>query len=127
MQLNQQIVLTFYDEMSAIGTERPDGHERPDGFAELHGHVGGVLVPRRIVGVGLQLHRDQRHVRREPLDDLPVADEPRSLKVTADSTAQPGSLILVKYTAQCGDRERASNEGQAAIPNQSTPTPTTTP
>ena len=39
-----------------------------------------------------------------------------------------GSLILVKYTAQCGDRESPpSNEGQAPIPSQSTSTPTTAP
>ena len=53
---------------------------------------------------------------------------PRSLKVTADPAAPPGSLIRVKYTAQCGDRESApSNEGQAPIPSQSTSTPTTAP
>ena len=48
---------------------------------------------------------------------------PRSLQVTADPNVQPGSLILVTYTAQCGDRESGtSGEGKAPIPS-STPSP----
>ena len=129
VQLNQQIVLTFYDEMSAIGTPNaPTVTNDPTGSQSFTVTWEAFSCPAgsSVSAYNFTVINGTFDANHSTTYQSPTS--PRSLKVTADSTAQPGSLILVKYTAQCGDRESgASNEGQAAIPSQSTPTPTTTP
>ena len=129
VQLNQQIVLTFYDEMSAIGTPNaPTVTNDPTGSQSFTVTWEAFSCPAgsSVSAYNFTVINGTFDANHSTTYQSPTS--PRSLKVTADSTAQPGSLILVKYTAQCGDRESgASNEGQAAIPSQSTSTPTTTP
>ncbi len=129
VQLNQQIVLTFYDEMSAIGTPNaPTVTNDPTGSQSFTVTWEAFSCPAgsSVSAYNFTVINGTFDANHSTTYQSPTS--PRSLKVTADSTAQPGSLILVKYTAQCGDRESgASNEGQAAIPSQSTSTPTTAP
>ena len=129
VQLNQQIVLTFYDEMSAIGTPNaPTVTNDPTGSQTFTVTWDPFSCPAgsSVTAYNFTVINGTFDANRGTTYQAPAS--PRSLKVTADPGAQPGSLILVKYTAQCGDRESApSNEGQAPIPSQSTSTPTTAP
>ena len=129
VQLNQQIVLTFYDEMSAIGTPNaPTVTNDPTGSQTFTVTWDPFSCPAgsSVTAYNFTVINGTFDANRGTTYQAPAS--PRSLKVTADPGAQPGSLILVKYTAQCGDRESPpSNEGQAPIPSQSTSTPTTAP
>ena len=129
VRLDQQIVLTFYDEQTPMETPAaPTVTNDPTGSQTFTVTWDPFSCPAgsSVTAYNFTVINGTFDANRGTTYQAPAS--PRSLKVTADPGAQPGSLILVKYTAQCGDRESApSNEGQAPIPSQSTSTPTTAP
>lgn len=129
VRLDQQIVLTFYDEQTPLETPAaPTVTNDPAGSQTFTVTWDAFSCPAgsSVTAYNFTVINGTFDANRGTTYQAPAS--PRSLKVTADPGAPPGSLILVKYTAQCGDRESApSNEGQAPIPSQSTSTPTTAP
>lgn len=130
VQPNTSITLTFYDEQSAIDTPgAPTVVNNPQGSSSFT-----VTWPAFTCPAGSSLTAFNMSVINGTFDanngtTYQAPASPRSLTVTAKADAQPGSLVLVSYTAQCGDRESAASpEGQAPIPTQTTsPTPDTAP
>ena len=121
------ITVTFYDEMSPIGTPNaPTVTNDPKGsqtFTVTWEAFSGCPAGSSVTAYNFTVINGTFNASGSTTYQSPTA--PRSLQVTADKNVQPGSLLLVKYTAQCGDRESsASQEGQAQIPASSTPTNT---
>ena len=118
------IVATFYDEMSPIDkpaaptvTNDPKGSQTFTVTWEAFTCPAGSSVS----AYNFSVINGTFNASAGTTYQSPTA--PRSLQVTADQNVQPGSLILVTYTAQCGDRESGtSGEGKAPIPS-STPSP----
>ncbi|MBF4562611.1 serine/threonine protein kinase [Microbacterium sp. VKM Ac-2870] len=126
VKLNAAVTLTFYDEMTPIGTPNPPTVTNdPKGSQTFTVTWGAFTCPAgsSVTAYNFTVINGTFNANNSTTYQSPVA--PRSLQVTADKNVQPGSLLLVKYTAQCGDRESsASQEGQAQIPPSSTPTNT---
>ena len=123
------ITVTFYDEMSPIGTPTaPTVTNDPKGSQTFTVTWEAFSCPAgsSVTAYNFTVINGTFNANDSTTYQSPTA--PRSLQVTADKDVQPGSLILVKYTAQCGDRESGSSqEGQAQIPTASTSTGTPAP
>lgn len=127
VQKGSIITVTFYDEMSPIGTPNaPTVTNDPKGsqtFTVTWEAFSGCPAGSSVTAYNFTVINGTFNANNSTTYQSPTA--PRSLQVTADKNVQPGSLILVKYSAQCGDRTSPdSQEGQAPIPTTSTPTGT---
>ncbi|EXJ52098.1 protein kinase domain-containing protein [Microbacterium sp. MRS-1] len=127
VKLSSPVTLTFYDEMSPIGTPNPPTVTNdPKGsqtFTVTWEAFSGCPAGSSVTAYNFTVINGTFNANNSTTYQSPTA--PRSLQVTADKNVQPGSLILVKYSAQCGDRTSPdSQEGQAPIPTTSTPTGT---
>lgn len=121
------ITVTFYDEMSPIGTPNPPTVTNdPKGsqtFTVTWEAFSGCPAGSSVTAYNFTVINGTFNANNSTTYQSPTA--PRSLQVTADKNVQPGSLILVKYSAQCGDRTSPDSQGgQAPIPTTSTPTGT---
>ncbi|AXA96776.1 serine/threonine-protein kinase [Microbacterium sp. PM5] len=130
VQLGSIITVTFYDEMSPIGTPNaPTVTNDPKGsqtFTVTWEAFSGCPAGSSVTAYNFTVINGTFNANNSTTYQSPTA--PRSLQVTADKNVQPGSLILVKYSAQCGDRTSPdSQEGQAPIPTTTTPTGTPAP
>lgn len=130
VQKGSIITVTFYDEMSPIGTPNaPTVTNDPKGsqtFTVTWDAFNGCPAGSSVTAYNFTVINGTFNANDSTTYQSPTA--PRSLQVTADKNVQPGSLILVKYSAQCGDRTSPeSQEGQAPIPTTSTPTGTPAP
>ncbi|WP_295777269.1 serine/threonine-protein kinase [uncultured Microbacterium sp.] len=128
--LGSIITVTFYDEMSPIGTPNaPTVTNDPKGsqtFTVTWDAFSGCPAGSSVTAYNFTVINGTFNANNSTTYQSPTA--PRSLQVTADKNVQPGSLILVKYSAQCGDRTSPdSQEGQAPIPTTTTPTGTPAP
>lgn len=129
VKFDAAVTLTFYDEMTPIGTPNPPTVTNdPKGSSTFTVTWEAFTCPAgsAVSAYNFTVINGTFNANNSTTYQSPTA--PRSLQVTADKNVQPGSLILVKYTAQCGDRQSASSqEGQAPIPAPSTPTGTPAP
>lgn len=124
------ITVTFYDEMSPIGTPNPPTVTNdPKGsqtFTVTWEAFSGCPAGSSVTAYNFTvINGGTFNANNSTTYQSPTA--PRSLQVTADKNVQPGSLILVKYSAQCGDRTSPDSQGQAPIPTTTTPTGTPAP
>ena len=125
---NDAITLTFYTEPSPIGTPTaPTVTNNPTGSSSFTVSWDAFTCPAgsSVTAYNLTVINGTFDANNGTTYQSPAS--PRSLTVTA--TGAPGTMVLVTYTAQCGDRASdASPEGKAPIPNTSpAPTPSTTP
>ncbi|MGB4779877.1 MAG: serine/threonine protein kinase, partial [Microbacterium sp.] len=123
--LDQSIVLTFYDEQSPIATPTaPTVVNNPQGSTSYTVTWQSFSCPAgsSLTAFNMTVINGTFAANNDTTYQAPAS--PRSLAVTANANIAPGSLILVSYTAQCGDRESAASpEGQAAIPSETPATP----
>ncbi|MEN0015683.1 MAG: hypothetical protein AAGC46_20105 [Solirubrobacteraceae bacterium] len=130
VQPSQAVVLTFYDEQSAIGT--PTAPTVTVSPADASGKiVFTVTWPSFACPAGSSVSGYNAKVTNGIFDanggnQYTTDASTRSLTGQANSGVTPGMLITVSYTALCGDRESAAAEGDGTVPNPSTPSPAPT-
>jgi len=127
VQLDQQIVLTFYDAQSPLGTPtKPVVTNNPAGSTSFTITWESFTCPAgsSVSAYNLTVINGTFDANNATTYQAPAS--PRSVTVTSNA---PGMELLVSYTAQCGDRESAASpEGQATIPNPvPDPSPSATP